>query len=66
MIGIIIGFILVVAPCYTGGVRASIWTDAAQSCVIVGSTLLCYVALSEVGWFSGLHSSLNDIDPALT
>ena len=34
--------------------------------MIVGSTLLCYVALSKVGWFSGLHSSLNGIDPALT
>ena len=66
-IGIIIGFVLVVAYCYAGGIRASIWTDAAQSCVmIVGSTLLCYVALTEVGWFSGLHSSLNGIDPALT
>ena len=66
-VGIIIGFVLVVAYCYAGGIRASIWTDAAQSCVmIVGSTLLCYVALSEVGWFSGLHSSLGNIDPALT
>jgi len=66
-VGILIGFVLVVAYCYAGGIRASIWTDAAQSCVmIVGSTLLCYVALSEVGWFSGLHSSLNNIDPALT
>jgi len=66
-VGIIIGFVLVVAYCYAGGIRASIWTDAAQSCVmIVGSTLLCYVALSEVGWLSGLHTSLNSIDPALT
>ena len=66
-VGIIIGFVLVVAYCYAGGIRASIWTDAAQSCVmIVGSTLLCYVALSEVGWFSGLHNSLDNIDPALT
>ena len=66
-VGIIIGFVLVVAYCYAGGIRASIWTDAAQSCVmIVGSTLLCYVALSEVGWFSGLHGSLGSIDPALT
>ena len=66
-VGIIIGFVLVVAYCYAGGIRASIWTDAAQSCVmIIGSSLLCYVALSEVGWFSGLHSSLNSIDPALT
>ena len=66
-VGILIGFVLVVAYCYAGGIRASIWTDAAKSCVmIVGSTLLCYVALSEVGWFAGLHSSLNGIDPALT
>ena len=65
-IGILIGFVLVVAYCYAGGIRASIWTDAAQSCVmIVGSTLLCYVALTEVGGFGGLHSSLKGIDPAL-
>ena len=44
--GILIGFVLVVAYCYAGGIRASIWTDAAQSCVmIVGSTILCLVAL---------------------
>ena len=66
-IGILIGFVLVVAYCYAGGIRASIWTDAAQSCVmIVGSTLLCWVALDEVGGFSGMHESLKSIDPALT
>lgn len=65
-IGIVIGFVLVVTYCYAGGIRASIWTDAAQSCVmIVGSTLLCWVAISEVGGFSGLHSALKGIDPAL-
>ena len=42
--GILIGFVLVVAYCYAGGIRASIWTDAAQSSVmIVGSTILCVV-----------------------
>ena len=57
--GILIGFVLVVAYCYAGGIRASIWTDAAQSSVmIVGSSLLCYVALQEVGGFSGLHGGL--------
>ena len=57
--GILIGFVLVVAYCYAGGIRASIWTDAAQSSVmIIGSSLLCYVALQEVGGFSGLHSGL--------
>lgn len=62
--GILIGFVLVVAYCYAGGIRASIWTDAAQSCVmIVGSTILCLVALGKVGGLSGLHSALVDIDP---
>ena len=65
-IGILIGFVLVVAYCYAGGIRASIWTDAAQSCVmIVGSTILCYVAIKESGGFSGLHDQLNSIEPAM-
>jgi len=59
VIGILIGFVLVVAYCYAGGIRASIWTDAAQSSVmIIGSSLLCYVALQEVGGFSGMHNGL--------
>ena len=67
LIGILIGFVLVVAYCYAGGIRASIWTDAVQSCVmIVGSLILCWIALGEVGGFSGLNSELNSQDPALT
>ena len=65
-IGILIGFVLVVAYCYAGGIRASIWTDAAQSCVmIVGSTILCVVAIKESGGFSGLHGQLKSIEPAM-
>ena len=61
--GILIGFVLVVAYCYAGGIRASIWTDAAQSGVmIIGSTILCLVALGKVGGLSGLHDSLATID----
>ncbi len=67
IIGILIGFVLVVAYCYAGGIRASIWTDAAQSCVmIVGSTILCWISIQEVGGFSGLKAGLNQQDPALT
>ena len=66
-IGILIGFVLVVAYCYAGGIRASIWTDAAQSSVmIIGSTLLCWVALGEIGGFSGLHSGLEAQNANLT
>ena len=64
--GIGIGFVLVVAYCYAGGIRASIWTDAAQSSVmIVGSTILCIVALGEVGGFLGLHDKLTEIDSTM-
>ncbi len=67
IVGILIGFVLVVAYCYAGGIRASIWTDAAQSCVmIVGSTILCWISLQEVGGFSGLRDGLNQQDTALT
>ena len=59
LVGILIGFVLVVAYCYAGGIRASIWTDAAQSCVmIIGSVILCWVALGNVGGFSGMHEEL--------
>lgn len=67
VLGILIGFVLVVAYCYAGGIRASIWTDAAQSCVmIIGTTMLCWVALGEVGGFGGLNTSLQAQDPVLT
>ena len=67
VIGILIGFVLVVAYCYAGGIRASIWTDAAQSSVmIIGSSLLCYVAMQEVGGLSGLHDGLASQNANLT
>ena len=67
VVGILIGFVLVVAYCYAGGIRASIWTDAAQSSVmIVGSSLLCWVAMQEVGGFGGLHDGLAAQDANLT
>ena len=67
LIGILIGFVLVVAYCYAGGIRASIWTDAVQSCVmIVGSVILCWIALQEVNGFSGLFDRLEAQDPVLT
>ena len=67
MVGILIGFVLVVAYCYAGGIRASIWTDAAQSCVmVVGSTILCWIAVGTVGGFGGLHAGLEAQNPMLT
>ena len=60
VIGILIGFVLVVAYCYAGGIRASIWTDAAQSSVmIIGSSLLCYVAMQEAVSYTHLTLPTN-------
>lgn len=63
----IIGFFIILAYCLAGGLRATIWTDAAQALVMLLSlVMIVIVALGEVGDFSGLMTSLNDIDPNLT
>lgn len=64
--GAILGAIIVVLYCFAGGIRASIWTDAVQSVVmLVAVYALMWVALSKVGGFSGLHDSLYAIDPKM-
>jgi sodium/proline symporter len=66
-LGAILGAVIVVIYCYSGGIRASIWTDGAQSLVMLGSmALLTYAAGSHVGGPSVLMSQLASIDPALT
>ncbi|RLQ22184.1 sodium/proline symporter [Seongchinamella sediminis] len=48
--GAILGAVLVTLYCFAGGIRASIWTDAAQSFVmIVAMAVLFYVATSAMG-----------------
>ena len=48
--GAVIGGVIVAAYCLAGGIRASIWTDAAQSLVmIVAMGTLLFVALQHVG-----------------
>ena len=50
--GAVLGAVLVVAYCFAGGIRASIWTDAAQSMVmIVAMAMLLVVAVLELGGF---------------
>jgi Na+/proline symporter len=48
--GAVLGAAIVVAYCLAGGIRASIWTDAAQSAVMLGSMALLFVtAVSGLG-----------------
>ena len=64
--GIVIGAVIVLLYCFAGGIRASIWTDAAQIVVMYGAmTVLAFVALQEIGGFSGLYAKLESIDPKL-
>jgi sodium/proline symporter len=65
--GIFIGALLVVLYCMFGGIRASIWTDALQGALMLGSmSLLLFAATLETGGFRGLWTSLAAIDPVLT
>ena len=65
-LGIIIGAVIVVIYCFSGGIRASIWTDAVQSVVMLGSLLLlAVVAVASSGGVVPIWRKLAEIDPAL-
>ncbi len=54
--GAVMGAVLVALYCFVGGIRASIWTDAAQSMVMIAAmAVLLWVALSGMG---GVESSI--------
>jgi len=64
--GAILGAVVIVLYCFSGGIRASIWTDAVQSVVMLGSMLmLSFVALQELGGIEALWARLAAIDPKL-
>lgn len=52
--GAVVGAILVIAYCLAGGLRASIWTDAAQSLVMIAAMGLILVSL--VGALGGVST----------
>jgi sodium/proline symporter len=57
--GAVIGSIIVLAYCFAGGIRASIWTDAAQSVVMIMSmTLLLVFAIQNAG---GTEQAINHL-----
>ena len=54
-LGIIIGAVIVVAYCFSGGIRASIWTDSVQGVLMILSLwVLCIVSLIACGGFEEL------------
>ncbi|WP_088240114.1 sodium/proline symporter [Calothrix rhizosoleniae] len=65
-LGIIIGAAIVVIYCFSGGIRASIWTDAVQAIIMVISlVILLVVAVASCGGTGKLWQSLAAIDPDL-
>ncbi|MDT8406742.1 MAG: sodium/proline symporter [Methylococcales bacterium] len=48
--GAVLGALMVIAYCYAGGIRASIWTDAAQSVVMITAmAVLLWVTVDHLG-----------------
>ena len=63
-LGAIIGGVIVLLYCFSGGIRASIWTDAAQSFVmIVAMFLMVFFGIKEVGGVSIFIDELHKISP---
>lgn len=64
-LGAIIGAGIVLLYCFAGGVRASIWTDAAQSMVMMAAmALLAYVAVQHIGGIAAFVDALYAVSPA--
>lgn len=63
-VGIIIGALLILSYCLTGGLRASIWTDAAQSVVMMLALLvLLFTALDASGGWVLFIDKLEGVSP---
>ncbi len=61
--GAVLGAVLVMLYCFAGGIRASIWTDAAQSVVMIaGMTLLLIIATTSLGGVSEAIDRMSRID----
>ncbi|MEH6346733.1 MAG: sodium/proline symporter [Bermanella sp.] len=61
--GAVMGAILVALYCFVGGIRASIWTDAAQSMVMIcAMAILFWVALNGMGGVEASIAQMAQID----
>ena len=64
--GIVVGAVIVTVYCFAGGIRASIWTDAVQSILMIfAMVMLVTIGVQASGGFDGLWTQLREIDPKL-
>ena len=62
--GAIIGAVMVFLYCMAGGIRASIWTDAAQSFVMfIAMLVLCVKGTYIIGGFEALWIKMKAVNP---
>ena len=62
--GALIGSLIVVIYCFAGGIRASIWTDAAQTLVMFSAmTLILVIGLGEIGGLQAFFEQLGNVSP---
>ena len=65
-IGIILGAIIVLIYCFSGGIRASIWTDTIQGIIMIVSLLLLLAfSVDNCGGLGQLWTKLGNINPSL-
>ena len=61
--GAVLGAVLVAAYCFSGGIRASIWTDAAQSIVmILAMFVLLWIATSSLGGIDATLVQMHQVE----
>jgi sodium/proline symporter len=62
---LVVGAFVIVIYCFSGGIRASIWTDAAQSLVMMASmAVLLFMAATQIGGPTALLERLTRSTPA--
>jgi len=62
--GAVVGALIVVVYCFSGGIRASIWTDAAQSAVMVVSmAVMVWFGVDRLGGWAAFHDALEGVSP---
>lgn len=65
-VGVLIGTAIVILYSFAGGIRADIWTDAAQSFIMLATMILILaVAANEIGGIDALSANLSRQDEAL-
>ena len=63
-VGVLVGAVLVVGYCFAGGIRATIWSNAAQSIVmIIVMMLLVWYGVAEVGGWGEVMTRFREVSP---